>query len=486
MGGGSLCSSSAWDVAGASGACPLTGATGGSAVAAHAGALAAPHGRPRPLHRPRSLAALVGGGGVWLSDPVVPVLTISTSAAPHVRNFHHMCGSHLAKQPPLLRTQMRICALAPATPGLASLSAFALSQSPQRVRFCGTLTASAVPVGQASFCDQPPVFASPHLRPVPPQLRVHSYASPASSGRRIILSLYEAAHLRVYGEEILEEALTFTTTHLVSMVLNLSNNWLKVQITEALSHPIRKTVPRVVARKYIYIYENIEAHDDLLLKFAKLDFNMLQKLHQRELSDLTSWWKDLDLINKLPYVRDKLVESYFWMFGVYFDPRYSRARKMQIKVFKMISTNDDTFDAYATYDDLCFSPMRYKRWDDICAMDSLPPYMSPLYQANLDIFNEMEEELAKEGKSERIYYGKVEMKKLVRAYFKEAKWLNAGYNPKGEEYNKNALVTAALSLVGMEEVITKDIFEWITSEPSIVRASSTIPRLMDDIIDHEL
>nr|XP_016492046.1 PREDICTED: germacrene A synthase-like [Nicotiana tabacum] len=167
-----------------------------------------------------------------------------------------------------------------------------------------------------------------------------------------LLNLYEAAHLRVHGEDILEEALNFTINHLESIVTKLSNNSLKVQVTEALSHPIRKTVPRVVARKYIYIYENIEAHDDLLLKFAKLDFNMLQKLHQRELSELTSWWKDLDLANRLPYVRDKIVESYLWMLGVYFEPRYSRARKTLIKVFKMISTNDDTFDAYPIYDEL--------------------------------------------------------------------------------------------------------------------------------------
>ena len=101
--------------------------------------------------------------------------------------------------------------------------------------------------------------------------------------------MYEASHLRVRDEEILEEALTFTTTHLDSIVSNLSNNnnSLKVEVSEALTQPIRMTLPRVGARKYISIYENNDAHNHLLLKFAKLDFNMLQKFHQRELSDLT-------------------------------------------------------------------------------------------------------------------------------------------------------------------------------------------------------
>jgi len=99
-----------------------------------------------------------------------------------------------------------------------------------------------------------------------------------------LLSLYEASHLRVRDEEILEEALIFTTTHLESIVSNLSNNSLKVEVTEALKQPIRKTLPRVGARKYISIYENNDAHNHLLLKFAKLDFNLLQKFHQRELT----------------------------------------------------------------------------------------------------------------------------------------------------------------------------------------------------------
>nr|QBM78970.1 germacrene D synthase [Petunia x hybrida] len=306
-----------------------------------------------------------------------------------------------------------------------------------------------------------------------------------------LLSLYEAAHLRVRDEEILEEALTFTTAHLESMdVPNLSNS-LKVQVSEALRQPIRKTLTRLGARKYISIYENIEGHNDLILKFAKLDFNALQKLHQRELSELTRWWKDLDFANKLPYARDRLVECYFWIVGVYFEPKYSRARRMLTKVINMTSIIDDTFDAYATFKELVPFTDAIQRWD-ISVIDSLEPYMRHVYQALLDVYNEMEAELAKECKSDRVYYAKHEMKKLVRAYFKEAEWLNAGETPNCAEYMKNALVSCAYmmlattSLVGMEESITRETFEWIINEPLIVRASSVISRLMDDIIGHEV
>ncbi|XP_049354647.1 sesquiterpene synthase 9-like [Solanum verrucosum] len=306
-----------------------------------------------------------------------------------------------------------------------------------------------------------------------------------------LLSLYEASHLRVRDEEILEEALTFTTTHLKSIVSNLSNNSLKVEVTEALSQPIRMTLARMGARKYISIYEINDAHNYLLLKFAKLDFNMLQKFHQRELSELTRWWKDLDFANKYPYARDRLVECYFWILGVYFEPKYSRARKMMTKVLKMTSIIDDTFDAYATFDELVTFNDAIQRWD-ANATDSIPPYMRPDYQALLDIYSEMEQVLSKDGKLDRVYYAKYEMKKLVRAYFKEAQWLNdANYIPKYEEHMENSLVSAAYmmasttSLIGMEEFISRDTFEWLMNEPLIVRASSLISRAMDDIVGHE-
>ncbi|KAG5601086.1 hypothetical protein H5410_032456 [Solanum commersonii] len=306
-----------------------------------------------------------------------------------------------------------------------------------------------------------------------------------------LLSLYEASHLRVRDEEILEEALTFTTTHLKSIVSNLSNNSLKVEVTEALSQPIRMTLARMGARKYISIYEINDAHNYLLLKFAKLDFNMLQKFHQRELSELTRWWKDLDFENKYPYARDRLVECYFWILGVYFEPKYSRARKMMTKVLKMTSIIDDTFDAYATFDELVTFNDAIQRWD-ANATDSIPLYMRPAYQALLDIYSEMEQVLSKDGILDRVYYAKYEMKKLVRAYFKEAQWLNdANYIPKYEEHLENSLVSAAYmmtsttSLIGMEEFISKDTFEWLMDEPLIVRASSLISRAMDDIVGHE-
>ncbi|CAK9321896.1 unnamed protein product [Citrullus colocynthis] len=117
------------------------------------------------------------------------------------------------------------------------------------------------------------------------------------SDARGILSLYEATHMRVHGEDLLEEALDFSTKHLKQIVENSSSPF-TTEISNALKLPIRRALPRVKARDYIEIYQQDPSHNDALLAFSKLDFNILQKLHQSELKEITRW--DISMINLLP------------------------------------------------------------------------------------------------------------------------------------------------------------------------------------------
>ena len=85
-----------------------------------------------------------------------------------------------------------------------------------------------------------------------------------------------------------------------------------------------------------------------------------------------------------------------------------------------------------------------------------------------------------------------QMKKLVKGYLQEAIWFHNGYVPKVEEHMKVALVTGAYmmlattSMVGMGDSLTTQTFDWVTNEPLIVRATSVIGRLMDDMAGHEV
>ncbi|KAL6314066.1 hypothetical protein AAG906_011801 [Vitis piasezkii] len=304
-----------------------------------------------------------------------------------------------------------------------------------------------------------------------------------------LLALYEATHLMVHGEDILEEALAFSTAHLQSMATD-STHPLAAQVTRALKRPIRKCLTRVEARDYISVYQEDGPHNKTLLKLSKLDFNLLQSLHRKELSEVTRWWKGLNFARKMPFARDRLVEGYLWILGVYFEPQYSLARSISIKVFAMISTIDDIYDAYGTFEELKLFTEAIERWD-ASSVDQLPDYMKPCYQALLDVYEEMEEEMAKEGNLYRVQYAKAAIKRQIQAYFVEAKWLNQEYTPTLDEYMSNALVSSGYSMlittsfVGMGDIATKEAFDWVFSDPKMVRASSIIGRLMDDIVSHE-
>ena len=103
-----------------------------------------------------------------------------------------------------------------------------------------------------------------------------------------MLAFYEATHLRVHGEDILDDALEFTTTHLKSTAYP-TNNPLAAQITRALKQPLHKGIPQLEARKYIAVYEQDDSHNKDLLKLSKLDFNLVLSLHKEELSSITRY-----------------------------------------------------------------------------------------------------------------------------------------------------------------------------------------------------
>lgn len=318
-----------------------------------------------------------------------------------------------------------------------------------------------------------------------------NYKEALASDVQGLLSLYEAAQFRVHDEEILDEAINFTTTHLKLILPNLSDP-LATQVSNALKFPMNNIILRVGTRKYISFYQEDESHSEMLLNFAKLDFNILQRLHKKELCDITRWWKESEIAQALLFARDRVVELYFWSLGVYFEPQYSVARKILTKVLCFCSIMDDTYDTYGTIDELTLLTTAIERWD-IDASEQLPPYMKLSYRALLQVYNETERELENLGnKTFRVKYSINEMKKLLKAYFQEAKWYHAKDVPTMEQYIKNGipsstyLLLATTSWLGMGDIATKDAFDWISNEPTILVASCIIARLLNDLVTHEI
>ncbi|KAL4570376.1 hypothetical protein LXL04_026028 [Taraxacum kok-saghyz] len=306
-----------------------------------------------------------------------------------------------------------------------------------------------------------------------------------------MLSLYEASYMRIEGEQILDEAIVFTTCHLSKKVENLNDGLFKDRIHQALQQPLRKRLPRLEALRYIPIYQQEPSHNEVLLKFAKLDFNLLQKLHRKELSEISRWWKDLDVSKRLPYVRDRIVEGYFWILAVYFEPQHSDARIFLMKACNLVIILDDTYDNYGTYQELEIFTEAIQRWSISC-LDMLPEYMKLIYKELLDVHKEAEELLEKKGKlAYRIYYTREMVKDYARNLLIEAKWANEGYTPTVEEHMSVTLVTCAYAMiiakcyVYEDDLVTEDTYKWVSEYPPLVKASCLILRLMDDIATHK-
>ena len=75
----------------------------------------------------------------------------------------------------------------------------------------------------------------------------------------------------------------------------------------------------------------------------------------------------------------------------------------------------------------------------------------------------------------------------------EARWLRDRYVPTLEEYLDVTLVSSGyymlttVSFMGMKDNnITNNVFQWVLEDPKIVRASTIICRLMDDIVSHKV
>ncbi|KAK1313295.1 (-)-germacrene D synthase [Acorus calamus] len=249
-----------------------------------------------------------------------------------------------------------------------------------------------------------------------------------SGDARGLLSMYEAAYLGTRGEEILDEAIAFAREHLKSLVGRVSAS-LTRDIELALEKPMHRAMVRIRTKQYIYVYEMDEQRNDVLLELAKLNYNRLQRLHQRELRDLSVWWKETGLAQKLSFARDRVVECYVWALGIHHEPKYSRARIIFTKLGTLTVLVDDTYDLYGTFEELQPFNDMIQRWD-LGILHEVPEYMKVFIVALFDTFIEFEEELKGEGNAYRVDYLRESMKTLCKAYYQELLWSRQRYIPK--------------------------------------------------------
>ncbi|EAY90099.1 hypothetical protein OsI_11666 [Oryza sativa Indica Group] len=318
-----------------------------------------------------------------------------------------------------------------------------------------------------------------------------SFRATLSSDTRGLLSLYNAAHMAMPGEEALDDAIAFARHHLRSIQGKLRSPMAE-QVSRALDIPLPRAPRRLETVRYIAEYEHEPAFDGVALELAKLDFELVRSLHLRELKALTLWWKDMYNSVKLSYARNRIVETYFWTCGIYHEEEYSRARIIFTKVFGLMSLMNDTYDAHATLEECHKLNKAVQRWDK-SAVSILPEYLHVFYIKLLNNFDELEDCLEPTEKY-RMSYAKTGYRQLSEYYLREAQWSSDKYTPSfAEHLDLSAMSSgfpqlAPVVLLGVRDgdgAATAEAFGWAAAVPALVRASAELARFLNDTASYK-
>ncbi|NP_001316804.1 terpene synthase [Solanum lycopersicum] len=297
-----------------------------------------------------------------------------------------------------------------------------------------------------------------------------------------LLSLYEASYLCMEDENIMENARDFATHYLMENVKKKMDE----QVSHALEMPVHWRMERLEARWFIEIYHKKENMNPLLLELAKLDYNMVQATYLEELKQMSRWDKNMKLVKKMSFVRDRLVEGFFWAVGFTPNPQFGYCRKLSTKLSVLLTTIDDIYDVYGTLDELELFTDIVDRWD-INAIEQLPEYMKISFLALFNSMNELAYDILKEQGFSIISHIRKQWANLCKAYLLEVKWYQRGYTPSLDEFLRNAWITNTGPVLIMHAYfcitnpIKEDELQRLNHYPAIIYSPSLILRLANDL-----
>ncbi|KAL0460951.1 UNVERIFIED_CONTAM: (+)-epi-alpha-bisabolol synthase [Sesamum latifolium] len=186
----------------------------------------------------------------------------------------------------------------------------------------------------------------------------------------------------------------------------------------------------------------------LLLELAKLDFNIVQKMYQDELKELS--------------------------------------RIMLVKFAVLITIIDDIYDVYGTLDELELFTDAVDRWD-INALKLLPDYMKICFLALFNTVNKMAYDVLRDQGFDIIPHSTNRWAELCKKYMVEAQWYYSGYKPSLKEFLGNGWVSVTGPLVlvhaylSMTNPLKDKPLEDLQKHPEIIKWTSLVCRLADDL-----
>uniref|UniRef100_A0A7N0SXC3 Uncharacterized protein n=1 Tax=Kalanchoe fedtschenkoi TaxID=63787 RepID=A0A7N0SXC3_KALFE len=307
-----------------------------------------------------------------------------------------------------------------------------------------------------------------------------------------LLALYEASYLACDGEETLAEAREFSALHLknhLSRNLTGKEDSLAVQISYALELPSHRRLQRLEARRYIEEkqYATKNGKHLALIELARLNYNMVQRVLQSDLQDMSRWWEETGLARQLSFARDRLVECFFWAAGLVPEPESRQCRKELTKLAVLVTIIDDVYDVYGTLDELELFTQAVQRWD-LNSVRDLPYCMNLCFLALHKTINQMADSIFKEKGVNVVPHLARAWADLCNAFLVEAKWSHEKHIPSFDDYQKTGVVSSSgpmlfLHAYCLSQPISKNTLESFQDDlADIIHSSSMIFRLSNDLV----
>ncbi|KAL3624962.1 hypothetical protein CASFOL_031630 [Castilleja foliolosa] len=265
-----------------------------------------------------------------------------------------------------------------------------------------------------------------------------------------LLELYEATQVSFVGEDILDEAEEFSKRHLNKRVeANLDDYKWSNNIRMRLRHPVRKSITRVTGTNNFLNHglRGLNGCGQLLGELANMDIRIGRLIYQKELLQVSKWWKGLGLTDELKLVRNQPIKWYTWSMAILIGGVSLSEQRVQLsKSIAFIYLIDDIFDLYGTLDELAIFTEAVDKWD-YESMDMLPNYMKTCYKALLDTTNEIGHTVSEKYGYNPINTLKQTWTSLCKAFLVEAEWFASDHLPKAEDYLANGKVSSGVHVV---------------------------------------
>ncbi|KAL5054417.1 hypothetical protein RYX36_035099 [Vicia faba] len=305
-----------------------------------------------------------------------------------------------------------------------------------------------------------------------------------------LIDLFEASHLSMEGEDILDEAEEFSRKILNEKLAQLDNHE-AIFVRRTLEYPSHKNLPLFNARNFYGHLYGTDVWFGSLQEFEKIDFSLRQRLYHQEIAQISKWWKDLGLANELPFARNQPLKWYIWSLASLKDPTLSEERIEITKPISLVYIIDDIFDTYGTLDELTLFTEAVSRWNPDTAMEKLPNYMKTCFKVLYDQTNEISLKIYEKHAWDPKDSLRNAWESLCKAFLVEAKWFASGKLPSAEEYLKNGIVSCGVHVVLVHlffilgKGLTKQNIDKLDTIPPIMTSLATILRLWDDLGDAE-